>query len=118
MGQVPSYVDIMLDALQLQIENITVAMQSNLTPFANLASELKTVTLTHKTEREIKISKLKSKPFGVFGLWVDGNRSIDGLAWRMVDMNTIAVTVLFGNPDPGATFPVADVRFWIIGEGE
>jgi hypothetical protein len=119
MGKVPSWVDVMLDPINRQLETITIAMQNSLSPFQNFASEELRKTLAHSIERQFSLQKLKSKPWAVIPVWADGNASITAFAWRTVDTNTIAVTAWFGNPDPApGESPEVDVRLWVIGEGD
>ena len=92
LGNVPEWVDKILDPVQRQLEILSQVMQHNITIADNLASEVRVINVTNGVESEIKLSRLERPPSVVFCGWASlGN--ITGFSWRVLEQQKIGVTV-------------------------
>lgn len=92
-GEVPSWLDALLEPLNQFIDQVGVALQKNLTFRDNFACKVTTQTFTHAVEATIN-PQSKQKVTGVIPL-SGGEELIDAFGWRILSDGQIGVTVRF-----------------------
>jgi hypothetical protein len=100
LGDVPAWVDTILETLQSQIEQLTNCLMGNVTLGDNIRGESQEVRLVHGVETVIRV---KNRPRDIQVSWVAGGYGKAGFSWRTIDKEKVGVTILFQTQPPDDT---------------
>lgn len=96
-GQVPEWMDPLLETLNDFIEKITQALNGNLSFDDNILSKTIEQEFTHAAELIISpdvAGRSGVRPYGVFPI-ASGGEVVDAFSWRLLDTGKIGVTINF-----------------------
>lgn len=98
-GDVPGWMDPLLDTLNQFIENITQALSGNLTFEDNFLSKVITQEFTHATELIVS-PKLEGRTglraYGVMPMSTSGEE-LASITWRLLENGNVGITLGFGS---------------------
>lgn len=98
-GEVPKWIDPMIETLNTFIDQVTRALSGNLTFEDNFLCKVIEQEFTHATELVVSPrpeGRNGLRPWGVQVEYASGEQ-VDSLTWRILDTGNIGVTIGFGS---------------------
>ncbi|MBA3754993.1 MAG: hypothetical protein H0X02_01620 [Nitrosomonas sp.] len=93
-GEVPPWIDELLQPLNTFIETVTVALRNGLTFKDNFLCNVKQIKLVHGVESQVNPENSKLKVSGVLCLYA-GGLVVDKFGWRQLSSGNIGVTISY-----------------------